>query len=99
MSFSTQVLGACTAMTLQMYARRKGWDLQDVRVHLSYNRSYRDDCDDCTKAERRLDNFDREIELIGDLDDAQKARLMEIADKCPVHKTLNTPNQFRTVLK
>lgn len=81
-------LGACTAMTLQMYARRKKWDLQEVKVHLSFSRSYRDDCEHCDTKDRRLENFDREIELKGNLDQAQIDRLGEIADRCPVHRTL-----------
>ncbi|MFT6333599.1 MAG: putative OsmC-like protein/alpha/beta superfamily hydrolase [Saprospiraceae bacterium] len=81
-------LGACTAMTLQMYARRKKWDLQEVKVHLSFDRSYKDDCDHCDEKDRRLETFDREIEITGNLDQIQIDRLKEIADRCPVHRTL-----------
>ncbi|MEM9549190.1 MAG: bifunctional alpha/beta hydrolase/OsmC family protein [Bacteroidota bacterium] len=91
-------LGACTAMTLQMYARRKKWDLQEVKVHLSFHRSYRDDCEHCDINERRLEVFDREIEIKGDLDDAQVSRLLEIANKCPVHRTLEASAEVRTKL-
>lgn len=91
-------LGACTAMTLQMYARRKEWDLQDVKVHLSFKRSYREDCMHCDEKERRLEVFDREIELKGDLDDTQVARLLEIADRCPVHRTLSSSAEIHTRL-
>jgi len=91
-------LGACTAMTLQMYARRKKWDLQKVKVHLSYARSYRDDCEHCDEKERRLETFDREIEISGNLDDTQVARLMEIADRCPVHRTLEASAEIVTHL-
>jgi putative redox protein len=89
-------LAACTAMTLQMYARRKKWDLKDVKVHLSYDRSYKEDCDQCSEAERRLEHFDKSIELIGDLDESQKARLLEIAERCPVHRTLAGESKFRS---
>jgi len=92
-------LGACTAMTLQMYARRKKWDLQEVKVHLEYKRSYKEDCEACPDSERRLDNFVKCIELIGDLDDAQKKRLMEIADKCPVHRTLLGEPKFKSEIQ
>ncbi len=92
-------LGACTAMTLRMYAQRKNWDLQEVKVHLSFDRSYFDDCTGCEDHARRLDHFDRVIELKGDLTDEQKQRLLEIAERCPVHKTLNTESRFTTVLK
>jgi len=89
-------LAACTAMTLQMYARRKKWDLQDVKVHLSYNRSYKEDCDQCSESERRLEHFEKSIELIGNLDADQKARLMEIADRCPVHRTIAGNSSFHS---
>ncbi len=82
-------LGACTAMTLQMYARRKKWDLREVKVHLSFDRSYRDDCEHCDVKDRRLETFDREIEVTGNLDATQVARLMEIANRCPIHRTLS----------
>jgi len=91
-------LGACTAMTLQMYARRKKWDLQEVKVHLSFSRSYRDDCEHCDVNDRRLEVFDREIEIKGDLDETQINRLLEIANKCPVHRTLEASAEVRTKL-
>ena len=91
-------LGACTAMTLQMYARRKKWDLQEVNVHLSFTRSYKDDCEHCDINERRLEVFDREIEIKGNLDENQVNRLLEIANKCPVHRTLEASAEVRTRL-
>jgi len=60
-------LGACTAMTLQMYARRKGWDLKDVSVHLSFDRSYKEDCMSCHEEDLKLGKYDMRIELEGDL--------------------------------
>ena len=89
-------LAACTAMTLQMYARRKKWDLKDVKVHLSYDRSYKEDCDQCSESDRRLEHFDKSIELVGDLDESQKARLLEIAERCPVHRTLSGASMFHS---
>ena len=91
-------LGACTAMTLHMYARRKGWDLQEVKVHLAYSRSYKEDCDHCDQKESRLDHFERIIEIKGNLDDKQRNRLLEIANKCPVHRTLERSSHFTTSL-
>lgn len=77
-------LGSCTAMTLHMYARRKNWPLEKVFVHLSHFKKHKDDCEEGSK----LDEFKREIEIEGDLDDKQIKRLVEIANKCPVHETL-----------
>ena len=93
-------LGACTAMTLKMYARRKKWDLQDVLVHLSYAKTnrYEEHQAQPEKSSSRIDRFERELELIGDLDEAQRKRLLEIANKCPVHRTISSPSEFATKL-
>ena len=96
--FLSASLAACTVMTLKLYAERKKWDLQDVKVHLSYDRSYKEDCDNCSEEERRLDHFDKSIELIGELSKEQKTRLLEIADRCPVHRTLASQSFFKTEL-
>lgn len=92
-------LAACTAMTLQMYARRKKWDLQDVKVHLSFARSYKEDCEHCDEKDRRLETFDREIVITGDLDQGQIDRLLEIADKCPIHRTLEATATITTKMQ
>src|SRR5437763_618099 len=81
-------LGACTSMTLRLYAQRKGIDLQRVTVRLQHSRIHAEDCIDCETKQGFLDRIDRKIELIGNLDEAQKRRLLEIAEHCPVHKTL-----------
>jgi putative redox protein len=81
-------LGACTSMTLLLYARRKGWPLEDVQVRLSHQRDYARDCADCEAKPVRIDQIERRIALKGDLDQAQRTRLLEIAEKCPVHRTL-----------
>ncbi len=81
-------------MTLQMYARRKQWPLEHVAVHTSYGKEHARDGMECLQdPEARIDTFRREIEMRGDLDDTQRARLMEIAGKCPVHRTLGSPTQ------
>src|SRR2546425_4316575 len=81
-------LGACTSMTMRLYAQRKGWDLQRITVRLRQYRIHAEDCQDCETKEGFLDRIDREIEMTGNLDDEQKNRLREIAERCPVHRTL-----------
>ena len=81
-------LGACTAMTVRVYAQRKQWPLQRIVVRLKHAKVYIEDCKDCDTRSVMLDHIDREIELAGSLSTEQTARLMEIADKCPVHRTL-----------
>ena len=83
-------LGGCTAMTLRMYADRKGWPLESVTVRLSQDRIHANDCEECETEEGRIDRIEREIELVGSLDDEQRRRLIEVAGMCPVHRTLKT---------
>jgi len=92
-------LGACTAMTLHMYARRKKWPLQKVLVHLSHAKDYAQDCENCEAQNSKIDHFDRLLEIDGDLTQAQRDRLLEIADKCPVHRTLEGSVKVRTKYK
>lgn len=91
-------LGACTSMTIRMYARRKGWSLAHVQVDVTHDKVHAQDCKDCTGDAARIDCFRREIRLDGDLDRDQRARLREIADRCPVHRTLETTARIETVL-
>ena len=81
-------LGACTSMTLLLYARRKSWPLEHVEVRLSHRHDYARDCEDCAEKPIKLDVIERQITLRGDLDEVQRARLLAIAKKCPVHQTL-----------
>lgn len=90
---------ACTAMTLRLYADRKKWDLREVYVHVSHEKTHLEDCLNCESATSKIDTFTREIELIGELDAEQKMRLLEIADKCPVHRTLENAARIITSLK
>jgi putative redox protein len=81
-------LGACTSMTLRLYARRKQLPLTRVSVRLRHSRIHAEDCADCETKSGFIDRIDREIELEGELDSQQRQRLLEIADMCPVHRTL-----------
>ena len=96
--FVSAGLSACTAMTVQMYARRKKWDVQNIEVHTSYNKEHAIDCEKCEDGSSKIDTFRKEIRFEGDLDEAQIKRLMEIADKCPVHRTLHSETQVITKL-
>ena len=91
-------LGACTSMTLRLYAQRKGLDLQRITVRLQHSRIHAEDCMDCETKTGFLDHIDRQIELSGNLDASQRQRLLEIAEHCPVHKTLKSEINIRTSL-
>lgn len=81
-------LGACTTLTLKLYAERKQWDLREVNVYMSYDRKHTDDINFETGKMGLVDFIDKKVELIGNLDDEQRAKLIEIAARCPVHRTL-----------
>jgi putative redox protein len=89
-------LGACTAMTLRLYAERKALPLDRVTVRLRHGRIHAADCENCETREGMIDHIDRAILLEGAVDAAQRARLLEIADKCPVHRTLTSEVDIRT---
>jgi len=81
-------LGACTAMTVRIYARRKGWTVDEITVELEHAKVYAQDCANCENPDSLVDRIQRRIRLRGRLDSAQLSRLAEIARKCPVHRTL-----------
>ena len=90
-------LGACTSMTLRLYADRKKIPLLRTHVRLRHSRIYATDCAECETKEGMIDRIERVITLEGDLDAEQRAKLLEIADKCPVHRTLKSEIDIRTV--
>jgi putative redox protein len=90
-------LGACTSMTLRLYADRKKLPLTRTQVRLRHNRIYATDCAECETKEGMIDRIERVITLEGDLDARQRAQLIDIANKCPVHRTLKSEIDIRTV--
>ncbi len=91
-------LGSCTSMTLRMYADRKGWPLEAVTVEIDHSRVHAEDCRDCEQETSRMDRFERTVTLEGDLDESQRQRLLQIANRCPVHRTLESQIQIDTQL-
>lgn len=81
-------LGSCTVMTLRMYAKHKDWPLDDVYMELRHNKRHAEDCENCEKTSSKLDYIEKEIIVEGELSDEQVNRLLEISQKCPVHRTL-----------
>ena len=89
-------LGSCTSMTIGLFARRKNWPLKGIVVSLWHSKIHAADCAECETKEGRIDRIEREIELIGSLTSEQRSKLMEMADKCPVHRTLTSEINIRT---
>ena len=83
-------LGACMSMTAALYARKKGWALADVSVTLNHSRIHAEDCERCETEEGMLDSIQGFVTLTGDLSDEQRSKLIEIAKRCPVHRTLTS---------
>jgi putative redox protein len=91
-------LGTCTNMTLRMYADRKQWPLREVQTALSHAKSYAADCEHCKQPGAIVDRIERQITLFGELSPEQRNRLLEIADRCPVHRTLTSKTVIHTAL-
>ncbi len=91
-------LGSCTSMTISLYARRKKWPLEAVVVRLRHSRIYAEDCSDCETKNVRIDRIEREIGLTGALSNEQRAALLAIAEKCPVHRTLTSEVRIDSLL-
>jgi putative redox protein len=91
-------LGTCTSMTLRMFADRKQIPLEGVRVRMRHEKIHARDCEACETASGKIDRIERDIELEGDLDEDTRRRLLEIADRCPVHRTLHGEVQVRSRL-
>lgn len=92
-------LGACTSMTLRLYANRKGIPLEGVKVRLRYGKIHAVDCAACETKVGKIDRIDREIELLGTLTEEQRQRLLEMADRCPVHRTMTSEIDIVTRLR
>ena len=91
-------LGSCTSMTVHLYAARKKWPLEQVVVSLRQERTHVHDCANCEDPGSMVHRIEKRIELIGSLDEAQRVRLLEIADHCPVHRTLTSKIEIRSAL-
>src|ERR1700676_470279 len=91
-------LGSCTNMTLRMYADRKKWPLKEIRVALTHSKNYSNDCVNCEQPTAMLDRIQRRIMLLGELSAEQRQRLLEIANLCPVHKSLTSSINIQTEL-
>lgn len=91
-------LGACTSMTMHMYAARKGWPLERALVKLKHDKIHAKDCEDCETRSGKVDSIQRSITLEGPLDEEQRTKLLEIADKCPVHRTLHSEIKISSLL-
>ncbi len=96
--FLTSALAACTAITLRMYANRKKWELDEVLVHVDQEKRHKKDTENCESKDGKITYFSRKIEIKGNLDDKQRKRLFDIAEKCPVHKTLESPIEVESEL-
>jgi uncharacterized OsmC-like protein len=94
--FLLAALGACTSITVGMYARRKGWPLEEVTVNLRHAKIHASDCAECETREGMLDRIERDIHFAGSLTNEQRSKLLEIANKCPVHRTLTSEIAIKT---
>ncbi|NRB47761.1 MAG: OsmC family protein [Saprospiraceae bacterium] len=96
--FLLMAVGSCVGMTLRMYADRKGWDLQEVEIELDQERRHAKDCENCESEDGYVHFIQKKLRFKGNLDEQQKARLLEISDRCPVQKTLLNEIKIETSL-
>lgn len=96
--FLLAALGSCTSMTIRMYAQFKNIPLEKIIVKLQHDKIHVDDCSDCENANSKIDHIDRQIELQGNLTEEQRLKLLDIANKCPVHRTLSSKILITTAL-
>ena len=89
-------LGSCTSMTIGLYARKRKWPLENISVSLRHSKIHAQDCEECETKEGRIDRIEMEIHLDGALSDEQRAKLMEVAGKCPIHQTLTHEINIKT---
>jgi putative redox protein len=89
-------LGSCTSMTIGYYARTRQWPLEEIVITLRHTKIHASDCAECETKEGKIDRIEREIQLSGALSDEQRKKLMEMADRCPVHRTLTSEINIRT---
>src|SRR5438094_1548384 len=89
-------LGACTSMTIGLYARKRSWPLEKITVSLKHSKIHAKDCEECETKEGKIDRIELDIQLSGSLTDEQRAKLIEIAGKCPVHQTLTSEINIKT---
>jgi uncharacterized OsmC-like protein len=94
--FLLAALGACTSITVGMYARRKGLPLEEVTVSLRHSKIHASDCAECETREGMLDRIERDIHFVGSLTNEQRFKLLEISNKCPVHRTLTSEIAIKT---
>ncbi|HWY50849.1 MAG TPA: OsmC family protein [Chthoniobacterales bacterium] len=91
-------LGSCTSMTIGFYARKRRWPLEKITVSLRHSKIHAIDCEECETKEGRIDRIELDVQLTGSLTDEQRAKLMEIAGKCPVHQTLTSEINIKSRL-
>lgn len=89
-------LASCTSITLRMYINRKGWDVKRIRVRVNFSRVYEEDCESSTSVKKKIDVFERIIHIEGDIDSKKQERILEIADRCPVHLSLENGAKIKT---